>query len=198
MANFDADIPEGVEHVFDHALGMSRRLVRPDKKQIDVTGGRQHIAAITAGRKDSEALALCRVAGAVDVYGDIVIERVQRLIHHRREQACRIETARALLQPLLRDHPTTEEARMKVVEDTFARLRLIRHVVEKGRCKFYPQRAAINDVGYVPLAGPAPGRQLAVDKGVALFAHEVLPSADVRSVTSFPASANRRQSGAAR
>ena len=150
---------------------MGGRLVGADEEQIDITRWRKDVAAIAAGREHGEALPLCRVAGAVHMDGDVVVERVQRLIHDGREEPCRIETACALLQALLRDHPAAEERAVKVVEHLFARLGLIRQIVEEVRGELHAKRAPINDVGDVPLARPATGRQLAVDEGFALFAH---------------------------
>ena len=124
-----ADIPEGVEHVFDDALCMGRCLVRPDKQQVDIAGWREDVSAIPTGREHGEALTLCGVAGAVHMNGDVVVERVQRLIHDSREEPGCIETACALLQAFLRDHPAPEEGAVKVVEHLFARLGLIGQVV---------------------------------------------------------------------
>jgi hypothetical protein len=69
VADFEAQVPEGVEHVLDHALDVGGLLVGPQEQQIDVGEGRQGAAAVAAHRHQRQALALGGVAGAEHVHG---------------------------------------------------------------------------------------------------------------------------------
>src|SRR5579871_2017090 len=64
VADFEAQVPERVEHVLDHALGVCGLLVGAQEQEIDVGEGRERAAPIAAHRHQPEALAFGRIAGA--------------------------------------------------------------------------------------------------------------------------------------
>ena len=74
VADFEAQVPQGVEHELDHALGVGGLLVGAQEQQIDVGEGRQRAAAVAAHRHQRQPLALGRVAGAEHVDGGEVVE----------------------------------------------------------------------------------------------------------------------------
>ena len=74
VADFEAEVPQGVEHELDHALDVRRLLVGPHEQQIDVGEGRQRAAAVAAHRHQRQALALGGVAGAEHVDGGEIVE----------------------------------------------------------------------------------------------------------------------------
>ncbi len=81
MPHFQTDVPEGVEHVLNDALGMRRSLVGADEEQVDVAGRRHYMPTIAAGCENRETLALSGVPGAMHMNRHIVVERMQDFIH---------------------------------------------------------------------------------------------------------------------
>ena len=83
VADFQAHIPEGVEHEFYDALRMRAGLVGTNEQQIDVRRRCQNRAAISAGCKYGETLALGGIAGAEHVRCGEIIQGMQHFILHR-------------------------------------------------------------------------------------------------------------------
>src|SRR5690606_17497435 len=69
MANLEAEIPERIEHVFDHALAPGRLLVGKQEKKIDVGTRRQRAAPVPADSRNRNALRLARIGGGEYVVG---------------------------------------------------------------------------------------------------------------------------------
>ena len=108
VADFQAHVPEGIEHVFDHALRMRTGLVGAQEEKVGIGGRRHHAAAVAAGGDDREALGLGRVGGAVDVGDGEIIERVDHLVLHGGEEAGGVQPVGPLLQAFLRNQAAAE------------------------------------------------------------------------------------------
>ena len=67
MPDLEPEIPQQVEQVLDHLLGMRRLLVGQQEQQIDVGKGRQLAAAIAADRDDRQPFARGRVGERIDL-----------------------------------------------------------------------------------------------------------------------------------
>ena len=80
VTDFEAEIPEGVEHVLDHALGVGGLLVGAQEQQIEIGEGGQGAPPISTDRQQRQALALGRVAGAEHVDGGEVVEGGDHLV----------------------------------------------------------------------------------------------------------------------
>ena len=61
MADFQSEVPEEVQHVFDDTQRFRRRILGGQEQQVDVAERRQDAAAITAGRRDAEVFDEARV-----------------------------------------------------------------------------------------------------------------------------------------
>ena len=153
VANLQPHVPEGVEHILNDALGMRRSLVGPNEEKVDVARRGENVATISTRCKDGEPLAFCRVAGPVHVYRDIIIQCVQDLVLDGSQKACRVETVRALLQTLLRNHPPPEKRPVEMVQHFLARRSFVAEIVQRRRRQLDPQGAAINDVGNLHVEG---------------------------------------------
>ena len=85
MADLEAQIPQQIEHVLDHALAPRRLLVGQQEQQIDVGEGRQQAAAVAAGGDDGHALGVGRIGGAIDVGDRVVVDQADQLVLERRQ-----------------------------------------------------------------------------------------------------------------
>ena len=83
MANFQPDIPQGIEHILDHTLGMRRGLIRAQEQEIDIGAWRENAASIPPRREHSHTLSVGGIARAKHMGRDEIIKRVQHFIHHR-------------------------------------------------------------------------------------------------------------------
>ena len=146
VAHFQPHIPQGVEHVFDDALGMRGGLVGTQEQQIGVGGRRHHAAAISPGCDDGEALRFRRVARAVHMRGGEIIQRVDHFVLHRRDQPGCVQPVSALLQALLRDHAAPEHGAVQMVQRRLPHRLGVPQIIQRSGGQLHPQRAAINDV----------------------------------------------------
>jgi hypothetical protein len=113
VADFEPEVPQGVEHVLDHLLHVGRLLVGPQEQEIDVGEGRERAAPVAAHRHQRQPLALRRVAGAEHVHGGEVVEGGDHLVGDARQEPGGLDAAGPGLQPLLGDHPAAERPRRR-------------------------------------------------------------------------------------
>jgi hypothetical protein len=66
MADLQVQVPEDVEHGFDHALEPARHLVGREEQEVDVREGRHLAPAVAADGEDGDAFALGRVRARVE------------------------------------------------------------------------------------------------------------------------------------
>ncbi len=100
LPDFEAEIPERVEQIFDHLLGMRRALVGREEEQIDVGEGRELAAAIAADGDQREPLAGGRIGVRIDVARDEIVERADDLIDEEAERVHGLGAARTVLEAL--------------------------------------------------------------------------------------------------
>jgi len=118
VADFQAQIPEHIEHVFDDALAPGGLLVGQQEQEIDVGARRQRAAAIAADSGDGDALGLRRVRGgegmgggeAVKLLDDAVLEIAQAL-------GAGAASMRTLLQPFMGSGAALRQRRLQDVDD---------------------------------------------------------------------------------
>ncbi len=65
VADLQPEVPEEIEHVFDHRERMRGRLVRGQEQQVDVAERRQGAAAVAAGGGDAQGLDPAERGGGV-------------------------------------------------------------------------------------------------------------------------------------
>ena len=146
MADLEAQIPQGIEHIFDHALGVRGLFVGPDEQQIDVGEGGQGAAPVAAHCHQGQSLALGGVAGAEHMDGREVPERGDHLVGDAGQQAGGLDPAGAIFQPLLGDHPAPKQRRLEHVQRCLALCNLIAEVLQR-RCRQQGAQAhAVDDV----------------------------------------------------
>src|SRR5262249_3532358 len=73
VADFEAEIPEEIEHVFGDALAPGGLLVGKQEQKIDVGAWRQHAAPVSSLGDDGHVLGGGWVLGAIDVVGGEVV-----------------------------------------------------------------------------------------------------------------------------
>ena len=156
MADLEAQIPQGIEHELDHALGVRRLLVGPQEQEIEVGEGGQGPAPIAAYGHQGQALALRRIACPEDVDRREVVEGADHLIGDSREQPGRLDPAGTVLQALLSDHPSPEQGLAEDVERTAPLLGLVPEGVKRRRREPGAQADPVQDVfdaGWVQALG---------------------------------------------
>ena len=146
VADLEAQIPQGVEHEFDHALGVRRLLVGPQEEEIEVGEGRQGPAPVAAHGHQGQALALRGIARPEDVDRREVVEGADHLVGNARKQPGRLNPAGAVLQTLLGDHPPPEEGLAEDLERTAPLLPLVPEGVERRRRQASAQADPVQDV----------------------------------------------------
>jgi hypothetical protein len=146
VADFEAQVPQRVEHVLDHALGVGGLLVGAQEQQIDVGERRQRAAAVAADADQRQPLTLGGVAGAEHVDGGEVVERGDHLVGDAGEQPGGLDAAGAVLQPLLGDHPAAKQRRLQDVEGGLALRRFVAGILQRRRRQLGAQPHAIDDV----------------------------------------------------
>ncbi len=80
MADFEAEIPHGVEHVFNDALAPRGLLVRQHEEEIDVRARGERPAPVAPRRDDGDAFGGRGKLGVIDVLDGEVVERADDLI----------------------------------------------------------------------------------------------------------------------
>ena len=80
MADFQARIPQRIEHEFDDALAPAGLLVGQQEQQIDIGARRQCAAAIAADRHDGDPLGLGRIGRAIERAAREIEQRVDDLV----------------------------------------------------------------------------------------------------------------------
>ena len=80
VAHLEPQIPQQIEHVFDHLLGVGGLLVGRQEQEIDVRMGRQLATAVAADGDDGEKLALRRIGERIEPLGREVVEHMDELI----------------------------------------------------------------------------------------------------------------------
>ena len=125
MANLEAQVPQGIEHVLDHALGVGGLFVGPHEQEIDVGEGCQRAASITAHRHQRQTLALGRIARPEHVDGGEIPKRGNHLVGDARYEPGCFDPTGPVLQPLLGDHPAPEQGRLEDFQRGLALGRLI-------------------------------------------------------------------------
>ena len=80
VADLQAQVPQQVEHVLDHALAPGRLLVGQQEQQIDVGERREQAAAVAAGGDDGHVLGVGGVGGAIDVRDRVVVDEADQLV----------------------------------------------------------------------------------------------------------------------
>ena len=83
LPDFQAEVPQEVEKIFDHLLGVRGLLVGQQKQQVDVGIGREFAASVSADGDDRQPFARGRVGKRKDFAGDEVKERADQLVHHK-------------------------------------------------------------------------------------------------------------------
>ena len=73
-------VPEHIEHVLAHLLGVGGALVGHQEHQVDVRMGRQLAAAVAAGGDHRELLAGHRVGRRIDVLEGEIVDRAHQLV----------------------------------------------------------------------------------------------------------------------
>ena len=101
LPDLEAEIPQRVEQVLDHLLGMRCALIGGEEKQIDIGEGRELAAAIAADRDQRHALARRRIGDQVDVGRDKIVERANELIDEEGKRVHGFGAARTALEALL-------------------------------------------------------------------------------------------------
>ena len=160
VADFEPEIPQGVEHVFDHALGVRGLFVRANEQQIDIGKRGQRAAAVSAHRHQRQPLALGRVAGAEHVDSGEVPKGADHLVGDAAQQAGGFEAAGPILQPLLGDHPTAEQRPLEDVDRPSPLLWGVAHGVQCGRGKLRSKAKAVDDE--LDTGGTQTGRHLSI------------------------------------
>src|SRR5690606_39260819 len=74
MANLQAQIPERIEHVFDHALAPWGLLVGQKKKQVDVRTWRERATPVATDRDNRQSLGLARIGHGKNHAGREIIQ----------------------------------------------------------------------------------------------------------------------------
>ena len=85
MADLQLEVPQHVEHGFDHALAPGGLLVGQQEQEIDVGAGRQRAAAVAARRHDREALARRGVLRRVKLARDRLVDDPHHAVHEGRQ-----------------------------------------------------------------------------------------------------------------
>ena len=146
VADLEAQIPQGVEHVLDHALHMGGLLVGAQKQQIEVGEGRERAAPIAPYRHQAQALALGGVARPDHVDGGEVIERGHHLVGDAGQEPRSLDPARAVLQALLGDHPAAEQGLFEDVEGAPALFGFIARRIQRRRRQLRAQPHPVDDI----------------------------------------------------
>ncbi len=146
VADFETQVPQGVEHELDDALGVGGGLVGAQEQKIDVREGRQRPAAVAAHGHQSQPFALCGVPGPEHMHGGEVVERGDHLVGDRRQQPRGLDAAGALVQPLLGDHPAPEQRRAQDLQRPLALLGLVADGVQGRGGQLGAQLDAVDDV----------------------------------------------------
>lgn len=82
MAGLQLQVPERVEHGFDHALAPGRLLVREQEEQIDIGARRQRATPVAANSDDRDPLRLRGVVGRVEIAGRGAVQPAHHRVHH--------------------------------------------------------------------------------------------------------------------
>ena len=80
MTDLLPQVPQDVEHGFDHALAPRRLLVGKQEQEIDVGAGRQGGAAVAADRDDAKPLRGRGLFERVDVADHVIVQRLDDLV----------------------------------------------------------------------------------------------------------------------
>ena len=146
MPHLEAQIPQGVEHVLDHALGERRLLVGTQEQKIEVREGGHGAAPVAADRQKRQPLALGGVARSEDVDGGEVEQGGDHLVRHPCEKLGGFNAACTVFEPLLGDHPAPEKGRLQDFQRPRPLFSLIAQRIERGCGQLSPQSMTIDDI----------------------------------------------------
>ena len=121
LAHLQPEVPQGVEHELDHALGVGGGLPGPQEQEVDVREGRHDAAAVAADREQGEALALGRVLRRIDEARRERPERSDDGVGDRGERVGGLEPPRAGPQPRLRRLPPGRQFGAQPFDQLWAR-----------------------------------------------------------------------------
>ena len=111
MADLEAQIPQGIEHIFDDALGIGGLFVGPQEQQIEVREGSQRPSSIAADGQEGQTLALGGIASPEHVDGREVEQGPNHLIGDTRQETRGLDPACTAFQPFLGDHAAAKQGR---------------------------------------------------------------------------------------
>ena len=80
VPDFEAQIPEQVQHVFRNALAPGRLLVGQQEQKIDVRSRCEQAAPIAAGRNDGHAFRVRRIGRPIDVDNGVIVDQPDQLV----------------------------------------------------------------------------------------------------------------------
>jgi hypothetical protein len=82
VADFQAGVPQTIEHGFGDGLAPSGLLVGQEEQQIDIGAGRLQPAAITAGRDHRHVLGVGRILRWIEMLLHELVENADDLVFH--------------------------------------------------------------------------------------------------------------------
>ena len=146
VAHLEAQIPQGIEHVLDHALHMGSLLVGAQEQEIEIGEGRKRPAPIAPHRHQAQALALGGIARPDHVDGGEVIEGGDHLVGDPGQEPRGLDAAGPILQPLLGDHPAAKQGLLQDLQRPPTLLGLIAGRIQRRRRQLRPQPHPIDDI----------------------------------------------------
>ena len=160
MTDLQPQVPQDIEHVFEHLLHARRPLVGQHEQQVDVREGRHLPPAIAADGGDSEKLARGRVGGGINAAGRVIRQRPDHLIHQIGVLAHAVGAAAPRLEPPAHLRPPLLQRRAQGREDMGTQGRA--RAVLLDQCRQFGDQAALGDDG--PPVGDGFGRCQHIDK----------------------------------
>ena len=126
MADFQAEIPQRIEHRLDHLLGPGRLFAGSQEADINVGIGGHFTAPIAADRDDRDTLGRGRIAHRIQALDGEIVEQAEQLVDQE-------GLARRCLQPARRmfDQPPPDLGTP-----------CVERLLEQGGCRV-PQSVAI-------------------------------------------------------
>ena len=153
MADFQAQIPQQIQHRFDHLFAPRRAAGGGDEGDVEI-GMRRHLGApIPAHRQHGEPFTRRAIGHRIQVGGDVIVDHAQQLVHQERITAGDIMPGRRGLRqpPGEFGAPFVKRAAQRL-DDIAARPI---PAGRKQRGNLFRQNAAVDDRA---LTGNAPGR----------------------------------------